>query len=70
MKLQGIIRSVSVKDTNQGKVVITQIESKKKSTAVDELAEFMGEEAVFDIRNPQLRMFGPDVDRETGEIRG
>ncbi len=70
MILQGVIRSVSVKDTTQGQIVITQIESKKRTTQVDELAEFMGDEAVFDIRSPQLVMFGGrQVNEETGEVR-
>lgn len=58
---------MAVKETKDGPIVVTQVESKKHDTAVDELAEFMGEEAVFDIRAPQLRMFG-SVDKETGEI--
>ncbi len=70
MRLRGIIRSMAVKETKDGPIVVTQVESKKNNTAVDELAGFMGQEADFDIRSPQLRMFGSRVDPETGEIQG
>lgn len=70
MRLEGIIRSISVKQSKDGPIVVTTIETDKRQTPLDELGTNMGIYVDITIEKPQLSFLGGNVDRDTGEIRG